>query len=62
MIKEKKDIKIELTANEWQYVVDSLLSHASNTLAISNAGEAHRLYGLRVLEIKDLIESQIKSR
>jgi len=62
VIKENQNLQVELTANEWQYIVDALLSHASNMLAVPDVGEVHRLYGLRVLEIKEIVESQLQSK
>jgi hypothetical protein len=63
MITEKKDLTVKLTENECKYILDSLQAHASQIWIDNDEfNPAPRLYALRLLEIKDKMQFQIKNK
>ena len=61
MITEKKGITIKLTETEWSYITESLHLAATKRWE-ENVNPIGRVYSLRLLEIKDLVEAQIKNK
>ena len=61
MITEKKDLTVKLTKNEWSYITESLQLVATKRFE-ENLDPVGRLFSIRLLEIKDLVESQIKNK
>jgi hypothetical protein len=61
MITEKKYLTVKLTENEWSYITESLQLVATKRFE-ENLDPVGRLFSIRLLEIKDLVESQIKNK
>jgi hypothetical protein len=61
MIKEKKAFIVKLTETEWSYITESLHLAATKRWE-ENVNPIGRVYSLRLLEIKDLVESQLKNK
>ena len=61
MITERKDLTVKLTKNEWSYITESLQLVATKRFE-ENLDPVGRLFSIRLLEIKDLVESQIKNK
>jgi hypothetical protein len=55
---EKKYLTVKLTENEWSYITESLQMLATKRFE-ENQDAIERLFCLRLLEIKDLVKSQI---
>jgi hypothetical protein len=58
---ETKDLTVKLTKNEWSYITESLQLVATKRFE-ENEDPIGRLFSIRLLEIKDLVESQIKNK
>jgi hypothetical protein len=58
MNNEKKYLTVKLTENEWSYITESLQMLATKRFE-ENQDAIERLFCLRLLEIKDLVKSQI---
>jgi hypothetical protein len=58
---ETKDLTVKLTKNEWSYITESLQLVATKRFE-ENLDPVGRLFSIRLLEIKDLVESQIKNK
>ena len=55
---EKKYLTVKLTENEWSYITESLQMLATKRFE-ENQDTIERLFCLRLLEIRDLVKSQI---